>query len=73
MGDICPRHDELHATLLEMRSDLKEIGKCIAERTGDDKVLRLRVENLEKLVYGVAALGGVALASSVFNLVTRHG
>lgn len=67
--DECPQHKEM---LKEIHEKLDQILTRLG--TGDVTLatLGLRMDHVEKVVFGVMGLALTALAGAVFSLVVKH-
>ena len=80
---VCRRHELLEQTLARLErsvqdgfagvnSTLREVAKDLREGAVEMATMKLRIQTLERLVFGSVALGLSGLGVALFNLVIKN-
>ena len=82
-GPVCRRHELLEETLTRLEhsvqdgfatvnTTLKEVAKDLRDGAVEMATLKLRLNLLERLVFGAVGLGLSGLGVALFNLVVKQ-
>lgn len=72
-GDDCRNYAEIGRRLKEISGDTKSILERLGKGDVDFATLKLRLDFLERIVYGAVAVALLAVATAIVSMVVRSG
>ena len=67
----CPHHQPLADDIREIKSDCKEIKASLGDGKVNFATMQLRIQALEKVVYGAVGMSLAALLTALLTLVFK--
>ncbi len=70
---LCPLHETLTQNLGDIKAGVERIEKGMNDGNVKFATMELRLNNLERIVYGAVAVSLLSLAGAILGLVFRRG